>query len=102
MSDRSSFSRIGQNLDRVLKGLGAPDTDTIELVFDRWENVVGPMLAERSRPVGIDERVLMIAVDEPALASHLGYLEATLVERMAELLGPGRVDAVRVRVDRRS
>lgn len=99
--DAGAPRRIGDNLDRVLRGLGAPDTDTIETVFDRWETVVGTTLAERSRPVGIDGRELIVAVDEPAVASHLGYLESELVARLVELLGPGRVESLRVRVDRR-
>ncbi|HUW04041.1 MAG TPA: DUF721 domain-containing protein [Acidimicrobiales bacterium] len=93
--------RMGDHLDRVLRGLGAPDVDTIEVVFDRWETVVGSTLAERSRPAAIDGAELVIVVDEPAMASHLGYLESNLVERLGELLGPGRVTSIRVRVERR-
>ena len=32
-------------LDRVVRGMGAPGTDAVQLVFGRWEEVVGGVLA---------------------------------------------------------
>jgi hypothetical protein len=43
---------IGKALDQVLRGLGAPEASGVHLVFDRWEEVVGPALAARRRPRG--------------------------------------------------
>jgi hypothetical protein len=43
--------------------------------------------------------VLEIVVDAPAWATQLRYLEADLVERASQVVGPGVVSAVRVSVD---
>ena len=98
MTSSGGPQRLGGNLDRVLRGLGAPPTDTIQLVFDRWDEVVGAALAERTRPSGIDGQVLLLSVDEPAVASHVRYLEPQLVARLGTLLGPDRITSIQVRV----
>jgi hypothetical protein len=89
---------IGKALDQVLRGLGAPEASGVHLVFDRWEEVVGPALAARTRPVRIEGDHLVLAVDEPAMATHVRFLQAELLARLEELLGPGRVTALDLRV----
>jgi hypothetical protein len=89
---------IGKALDRVLRGLGAPEASGVHLVFDRWEEVVGTSLAARTRPLRIDGDRLVLAVDEPAMATHVRFLQAELLARLEELLGPGRVVALDLRV----
>lgn len=89
-------------LDRVVKSMGAPSTDAVDLVFNRWSEVVGAQLGQRTRPVGLADGTLTIAADDPATVSHVRYLEAELCERLTELLGHARVTRVDVKVDRAS
>lgn len=93
-------SELASLLDRVVRGMGAPGTDAVELVFNRWADVVGSVLATRTRPVSLERSTLVLQADDPAVVSHVRWLEHDLVARMAELLGPGRVTAVEVRVAR--
>lgn len=87
-------------LDRVLRGFGAPGTDAVELVFGRWAEVVGGVLAARTRPVALEQETLVLEADDPAVVSHVRWLEQDLLTRLAELLGAGRVRRVEVRVAR--
>ena len=89
---------IGQTLDAVMRGLGAPEASGVHLVFDRWAEVVGDGLAARTRPLKIDGSRLVLAVDEPAIATHVRFLQAELLTRLEQLLGPGRVTALDLRV----
>lgn len=89
---------IGASLDGVMRGLGAPEVSGVHLVFDRWSEVVGDGLAARTRPLKIDGKRLVLAVDEPAIATHVRFLQAELLARLAELLGPDRVTALDLRV----
>ena len=89
---------LGRSLDRVLRGLGAPEASGVHLVFDRWSEVVGEALAARTRPLRIEGQRLVLAVDEPAMATHVRFLQAELLARLAELLGPDRVTAIDLRV----
>ncbi len=90
--------RIGAALDAVMRGLGAPEASGVHLVFDRWAEVVGDSLAARTRPLKIDGDRLVLAVDEPAIATHVRFLQAELLARLEALLGPGRVTALDLRV----
>ena len=99
--DRPGPRPIGQTLDAVMRGLGAPEASGVHLVFDRWAEVVGDGLAARTRPLKIDGGRLVLAVDEPAIATHVRFLQAELLARLEELLGPGRVTALDLRVGRK-
>jgi hypothetical protein len=96
--DAPAPRRIGQTLDAVMRGLGAPEASGVHLVFDRWAEVVGDGLAARTRPLKIDGSRLVLAVDEPAIATHVRFLQAELLARLEQLLGPGRVTALDLRV----
>lgn len=85
-------------LDAVLRGLGAPEASGVHLVFDRWSEVVGEALAARTHPLRIEANRLVLAVDEPAIATHVRFLQTELLARLDELLGPGRVVALDLRV----
>lgn len=87
-------------LDRVVRGMGAPGTDAVDLVFNRWDDVVGSVLASRTRPVALEDGCLVLAADDPAVVSHVRWLEPDLLRKLDGLLGAGRVRGVEVRVDR--
>jgi hypothetical protein len=92
---------LAKALDAVMKGLGAPEASGVHLVFDRWPEVVGDALAARTQPLKIEGQRLVLAVDEPAIATHVRFLQAELLARLEALLGPGRVTALDLRVGRK-
>jgi hypothetical protein len=92
---------IGSALDQVMKGLGAPSASGVHLVFDRWDEVVGEALAARTRPLKIEGQRLVLAVDEPAIATHVKFLQGELLAKLADLLGPDRVTSLDLRVGRK-
>lgn len=98
--DLPAPARVQDVLDRVVRSLGAPGTDAVQLVFNRWDEVVGPVLAERTWPLSLEDGRLQLAADDPAVVSHVRWLERELVQRLDELLGAGRVTGIDVRVRR--
>lgn len=93
--------RLGDTIDRVLARLGTPSRAGVEVVFERWAEVVGDSMAARTRPVSIDGQSLVVMCDDPALTTHVRFLEPQLVSRLAELAGERHITRVEVRVDRR-
>jgi hypothetical protein len=89
---------VGDSLDTVMRGLGAPEASGVHLVFERWSEVVGEALAARTHPVRMDGGRLVLEVDEPAIATHVRFLQPELLARLEALLGPGRVTALDLRV----
>lgn len=94
-------ARIGDVLDRALRSIGAPTSVSgVEVIFERWAELVGEAMAARTRPVHIDGETLVVGCDEPAVATHVRFLQAALVERLAQLSGDRRITRIEVRVDR--
>lgn len=93
--------RVGDTLDRVLHRLGSPPAAGVEVVFDRWAEVVGEGMAARTRPAAIEGDTLVVRCDDPALVTHVRFLEPQLVARLGELSGQRRITRVEARVDRR-
>ena len=68
-------------------------------LLDRWPEVVGESLAARIKAVAVRGSELLVSVDDPAWASQISWLETQLLERIDSIIGPGRITAVRVRVE---
>ena len=83
--------KIGDGLDRIV-----PGGKVFRTLLERWPELVGDNLASHIRPSAIEAKTLVIAVEDPAWASQLKWLETDLLERLAEALGEGVVDDLRV------
>jgi len=90
---------IGDAAALIGDQLGLAEPRSFARLVDSWNDIVGDAVAQHSRPRGVRNGLLDIAVDAPAWATQLRYLEADLIERTSRLLGPGVVNAVRVSVD---
>ncbi len=90
--------RVGDDLDAVLGRLGGASAHATGTVFRRWADTVGPGIAAHASPVALRGTTLVVAVDHPAYATQLRLMSPQLIARLAELVGPGAVDAVDVRV----
>jgi predicted nucleic acid-binding Zn ribbon protein len=89
---------VGESLGRIARHLGAPPPGALSQVFDGWAELVGPAVARHTRPVSLARGVLVVAADQPAWGAQLQWLEADLLRRFDERLGPGVVGALTVRV----
>ena len=90
--------RLGESLDAVARSIGGPPASALVTLFDGWADIVGPTVAAHSKPLSLTRGVLAVAVDEPGWATQMTYLEADLLRRLTEALGPGIVTRVTVRV----
>ena len=94
--------RLGRALDRLMGTLRAPSVDVLDSVFTKWAEIVGEGVAAHSRPSSIDGHTLVVTVDDPNWASELRWLENEVLARVAAVSGSGRIQALNVRVARRS
>lgn len=89
---------VGRSLERVLRSLGGPRVDVVQQVFSRWPELVGEDLASVTEPESLHEGCLVVSVGDPAWASSIGFRRPELLDRLAEVLGPGVVGTIEVRV----
>jgi predicted nucleic acid-binding Zn ribbon protein len=75
------------NLDRLLDHLTGSSTTTNLSLFERWAELVGDSVAAHTRPAKLSEGVLTVAVDDPAWATQLRFLEQDLLARISEAAG---------------
>jgi predicted nucleic acid-binding Zn ribbon protein len=91
---------VADSMPRVLDRLGsAPTPAVLEAVFTRWDEVVGPVLGGHVRPLRVDGRVLVVAVEHPAWATR-ARMEAGPILTRLRALGETPVERLEVVVER--
>src|SRR6266550_5491194 len=89
---------ISSVLDNLMRSRGWSKRLQASRVEAQWGAVVGDEVAKHCRPVQLrDDGVLEVTADTPAWATQLAYLRGTLLDRLAEVCGPGLVKDVQVR-----
>ncbi len=78
---------FGVMLERIMKQRGWQKPAAEAKVFGAWEKVVGPDIAEHSRPVKLDAGVLTVEAESTAWATQLRLLAASLLKRIAAEVG---------------
>jgi predicted nucleic acid-binding Zn ribbon protein len=91
-------ARVSDSLNRLVRHLGGSSTDVNTSLVQRWPDLVGPNVGANSRPVRLKNGTLTVAVADPAWATQLRFLEATLVARLQAELGADAVSTIEVRV----
>ncbi len=75
-------------MPRLLGRLGLPATPALmEALFARWDEVVGAKLGAHVRPVRVDGRVLVVAVDHAAWATRTRMESQRILDRVNGLGG---------------
>jgi predicted nucleic acid-binding Zn ribbon protein len=83
--------RIGAVLAKLVKARGWQRPAAEATVFGAWTRVVGPDVAEHSRPVRLEEGVLTVEAESTAWATQLRLLAPRLLGRIAAQVGQGVV-----------
>jgi predicted nucleic acid-binding Zn ribbon protein len=87
---------FGAGLERLVAERGWGVELAVGGVLGRWPQVVGPQLAEHCRPESFDDGVLVVRADSTAWATQVRLLAQTVLRRLAEELGDGVVEQLRV------
>ncbi|MGO8870718.1 MAG: DciA family protein [Acidimicrobiales bacterium] len=91
---------LDASIDAVTRRLGMQDPRGLGRLFSRWEQMVGPAVAEHVKPVRLDAEALVVTVDHPAWATQVRHLGEELLDRVAEEVGVARPSRLEVRVRR--
>ena len=88
---------VGASLDRLTASLGVPPPAVLARLFASWPALVGDAVAAHATPRSLRQGTLVVAVDDPAWATQLRWLEADLLARFADVVGEGVVTGMRIR-----
>ena len=84
-------ARAGDLVDKLLKGLGLDDRLHQYRALIIWDEVVGPQIASRTRPVRIREGVLEVNVDQPTWRQQLQLMKPKILAQLNAELGKATV-----------
>ncbi|WP_373684176.1 DUF721 domain-containing protein [Micromonospora thermarum] len=78
---------LGVVLDRLVKARGWQQPAAEATVFGAWERVVGPEVAQHSRPVKLEDGELTVEARSTAWATQLRLLAGSLLQQIAREVG---------------
>ena len=92
--------RLGESMPRLLGRLGAAPTPAVmEAVFTRWNELVGDELGGHLRPLRVDGRALVVAVEHPVWATRARMESGQILARL-KALGETSIERLEVVVER--
>jgi len=78
---------LGAVLDKLVKARGWQQPAAEATVFGAWERVVGPEVAQHSRPVKLENGELTVEARSTAWATQLRLLAGSLLQQIAREVG---------------
>lgn len=84
-------ARAGDVVDKLLKGLGLDERLHQYRALIIWDEVVGPQIAARTRPVRIREGVLEVNVDQPTWRQQLQLMKPKILAQLNAELGKATI-----------
>lgn len=85
---------LADALESYLRGQGHGRALLLARITAAWPDVVGPEVAAHASPRALRDRTLVVSVDHAAWATQLGFLAEKVLEGLAEVVGPGLVEAL--------
>ncbi|MGK2943569.1 MAG: DUF721 domain-containing protein [Desulfuromonadales bacterium] len=84
-------ARAGELVDKMLKGLGLDERLHQYRALIIWEEVVGPQIAARTRPIRIREGVLEVNVDQPTWMQQLQLMKPKILTQLNAEMGKATI-----------
>lgn len=91
---------LGAALEAYLRAQGHGSALLLARILAAWPEVAGPEVAAHARPLALREATLVVAVDQPAWATQLGFLAETVLAGLADRLGQGVIQGLEATVRR--
>ena len=91
-------AHLGTILRQALKASRIDvDLDAYRL-WQQWKDVVGPAIAENTRPEAVKEKLLLVNVSSAPWMQQLQFLKSELIEKLNDSLGKEVVGDMRFKI----
>ena len=95
-TDQRDPQKLGSLVRRLVTDRGWEKTAASAGVMGRWEQIVGPEIADHARPASLVDGELVLIAESTAWATQLRLLAPRIQARLAAEAGAGVVRTIRV------
>ncbi len=92
------MERLKFFMEKSLKGLNLEGTYQVSRVFGIWAEIVGPAIAQHTKPRFFRQGILIVEVASAAWANELTMLKPGIIKNLEKRLGKGLIRDVRWQV----
>ncbi len=91
---KESMTSIRDILQGVLSGANLKFNHVDSEIWEVWDEVVGPAIADHTHPSNITKKKLKVNVSESIWLQELEYVSDTIKEKLNQRLGRNAVDKI--------
>jgi len=98
--DTSAFAHdnIGEVIGSTLKKLGLKNRFDEDQVKAAWHDIVGDFVSRNSQPLGVNRKVLLVQVLQPAVHYTLERMKGQILAKMQARFGREHIREIRFRI----
>ncbi len=100
--DTKSSARVGDILPRVLELLGLDNRFEEVKLMRGWAEVVGAVIAQKSRPRMLKDGILIIEVENSVWMQELWFHQKQIIERIKKEYPKVEVKGIRLEIERKN
>ena len=97
---KDQAKRVGDLLPRVLKGLGLEGKFEEGRLRAEWETVVGEAIADRSRPLRVRGKTLLVEVQNSTWMNEIQFHRNEIVRKVNKEFPKLKIDEIRLQLER--
>jgi predicted nucleic acid-binding Zn ribbon protein len=98
--DTKSSARVGEILPRVLQLLGLDNKFEEVKLMQGWAEVVGAVIAKKSRPRMLRDGILFIEVENSVWMQELWFRQKQIVDRIKKEYPKVEIKGIRLEIER--
>jgi len=98
--DTKSSARVGEILPRVLELMGLDNRFEEVKLMQGWAEVVGPVVAKKSRPRMLKNGILFIEVENSVWMQELWFHQKQIIERIRKQYPKVEIKGIRLEIER--
>ncbi|HEY5133059.1 MAG TPA: DUF721 domain-containing protein [Candidatus Krumholzibacteriaceae bacterium] len=98
--EKKASARVGEILPRVLELMGLDDKFEEARLIQGWAEVVGPVIANKSRPRVLRDGILFIEVENSVWMQELWFHQRQIIERLKKEFPKVEVKGIRLEIEK--
>ena len=95
---QSDFVHISNVIDGVLKQYYSKPGDTLNAVWQIWDETVGETIAQNARPAALKESLLIVHVSSSTWIHQLQFLKNDLINQLNTVLGKAIITEIKFKI----